>query len=275
MLKPGRPLIIINASDLAWGIRFSFIQDYFDLLCSDLSSFPVARAVTASSAVPVVFNPVSVENYSDCKDVNLDWVSDLQDAAKKQDSIELSTLAKDMRSYADKNRRKYIHFVDGGITDNMGLRAMYDVVSASGGSKALLSRIHRKPPETTVVISIDASTEKIDQMDTTLKAPSMAHAMGAVTDVQLHRYNTATIELVETTFRQWAHELSTPEKPVEPFFIELSFAQLKKPEVRMFFNKVPTSFSLTGEEVDRLIHAGRTLLRQNPDFQRLLTRLNQ
>ena len=36
MMKPGSPLIIINASDLAWGVRFSFVQEYFDLLCSDL-----------------------------------------------------------------------------------------------------------------------------------------------------------------------------------------------------------------------------------------------
>lgn len=275
MNKPGRPLIVINTSDLAWGIRFSFVQEYFNLLCSDLSTFPVARAVTASSAVPVVFNPVTVENFADCKDVNLDWVSELQQLAKKQDSVELSTLAKDMESYADKAGRKYIHFVDGGITDNMGLRALYDVVKIKGGLKSMLNSIHLETPDNMVIIAIDASTEKMDTMDTTLKAPSMAHAMGAVTDVQLHRYNTATVELVETTFRQWAHEVSTPEKPVEPFFIELSFAQLKKPEVRMFFNKVPTSFSLTGEEVDRLIDAGRTLLRENPDFQRLLTRLNQ
>ena len=57
MNKPGRPMIIINASDLAHGVRFSFVQEYFDLLCSDLSSFPVARAVAASSAVPVLFEP--------------------------------------------------------------------------------------------------------------------------------------------------------------------------------------------------------------------------
>jgi NTE family protein len=65
MMQPGRPLIVINASDLAYGVRFSFIQEYFDLLCSDLTSYPVVNAVTASSAGPVVFNPVVVENYPD------------------------------------------------------------------------------------------------------------------------------------------------------------------------------------------------------------------
>ncbi len=43
-----RPFIEINATDLAGGMRFSFTQERFDLLCSDLNKFPIARAVTAS-----------------------------------------------------------------------------------------------------------------------------------------------------------------------------------------------------------------------------------
>ncbi len=66
LLKRDGPLILINSSDLGHGVRFSFVQEYFNLLCSDLASFPLARAVTASSAVPVIFDPVVVENYSGC-----------------------------------------------------------------------------------------------------------------------------------------------------------------------------------------------------------------
>ncbi|MDG3088494.1 patatin-like phospholipase family protein [Vibrio hannami] len=66
-----RPLIVINASDLGGGVRFSFIQEYFDLLCSDLSSYPISQAIAASSAVPIVFNPVVLENYSGCGDQSI------------------------------------------------------------------------------------------------------------------------------------------------------------------------------------------------------------
>ena len=47
MMQPGRPMIVINASDLAYGVRFSFVQDYFNFLCSDVRDFPVASAVAA------------------------------------------------------------------------------------------------------------------------------------------------------------------------------------------------------------------------------------
>ena len=43
-----RPRVVLGATDLSTGARFEFTQNYFDLLCSDLSTFPVARAVAAS-----------------------------------------------------------------------------------------------------------------------------------------------------------------------------------------------------------------------------------
>ncbi|MEZ5592856.1 MAG: patatin-like phospholipase family protein [Gammaproteobacteria bacterium] len=63
MRRDNHPIILINASDLGYGVRFSFIQEYFNLLCSDLMSFPVARAVAASSAVPVLFKSGGSQNF--------------------------------------------------------------------------------------------------------------------------------------------------------------------------------------------------------------------
>ena len=47
----------MNATDMTHGIRMGFIQDAFDVICSDLSRFPVARAAAASSAVPMLLKP--------------------------------------------------------------------------------------------------------------------------------------------------------------------------------------------------------------------------
>jgi NTE family protein len=50
----GGPLIIIKAPDLGRGVRFSFLRDYFDVLCPDLSSFLIVRAVSALAAIPLI-----------------------------------------------------------------------------------------------------------------------------------------------------------------------------------------------------------------------------
>jgi len=50
LLRQGLPVISIDATDIANGIAFSFTQPTFDLICSDLSSFPVARAWRRATA---------------------------------------------------------------------------------------------------------------------------------------------------------------------------------------------------------------------------------
>lgn len=270
MMQADRPMIIINASDLAYGVRFSFIQDYFKLLCSDIRDFPVASAVTASSAVPVVFNPVVVENYAGC--AGFQPTPQVREMAKHSD--ELARMLGGLESYNDKDIRKYVHFVDGGITDNMGLRAMSDVVTVSGGPAEMVNRMQRKIPSNIVLLSVNASTEKLSDMDQSTKQPSMIASMNAMTDIQLHRYNAATVDTVRNDLRTWAAQMSTPGHKVNAYFIEVGFKQVPDPHLRLFLNKVPTSFKLSEEQVEQLILSARNLVRSDPEFKRLLIDLN-
>jgi NTE family protein len=67
-IKAHGPCVIINATEMTLGTRYQFTQDYADNIRSDLSRLPVSRAVTASSAVPILFSPVTLTNYSgDCE----------------------------------------------------------------------------------------------------------------------------------------------------------------------------------------------------------------
>ncbi|MEA3276362.1 MAG: hypothetical protein U9Q81_13950, partial [Pseudomonadota bacterium] len=186
------------------------------------------------------------------------------------------TLAVDgLNSYFKKDRRQYAHFVDGGITDNLGLRAIYEIIEISGGAKVFVEKkLDRKPPRRLVVISVNASTDPEPEMDVSNKQPSLKETIGAMSDVQLHRYNVATLELMDKSVKRWAKDLSAPGRPVTPYFIQVGFRDLAQPEQLQFFNQVPTSFSLSDEQVDKLIAAGRELLRNNPDFQRFLAGLD-
>lgn len=265
MMQPGRPMIVINASDLAQGVRFSFIQDYFDLLSSDLLSFPVARAVAASSAVPVVLNPVVLENYPG---EGFEWPAYTAERVKQ--NAEYAMLYNGLSSYSDKENRKYIHFVDGGITDNMGMRAMSDVIALAGGPGVMRDRAHMKPPSRIVFLSVNASTKGNPTMDQSKKQPSILTAMNSMTDVQLHRYNAATEDLVRNDLAQWAAKLSTPSHRVTPYFIQVSFEDVAEPQLKLFLNKIPTSFDLTDDQVDTLIKSARDLLRADPQYRKLL-----
>ena len=269
--RQGAPLVLINASDLGYGVRFSFVQEYFNLLCSDIASFPVARAVTASSAVPILFNPVVVRNYPDCKQGEPEWLLAAERRAKGDP--DMSEVVRGLKSYFKTDKRDYAHLVDGGITDNLGLRAIYEVMEIAGGPAAILQKRGRPTPQRVVIISVNASTDPEPEMDASNEQPSLMETVNAMSDVQLHRYNAATLQLMKESVTRWAKELSTPKKPVMPYLVETSFRDIQQPERRRFFNQVPTSFALSEEQVDRLIAAGREILREDPEFQRLLADL--
>jgi len=269
--KPGRPLILINASDLANGARFSFTQEYFDYICSDINSFSVAKAVTASSAVPVVFNPVVIENFQPCNNGASKKLAFAEQNIK--DNMELQQAINSLKEYIDMDY-PYLQLVDGGITDNLGLRAVYESIQFSGGPKAFLHKLNKKKVKHIAVISVDASTQSSLAIKMTNKSPTIQQSIDAMSDIQIHRYNVSTLQLFEQSLSQWGKQLSTKNNTVEPHFIKISFNALPSKKELREFNLIPTSLSLTEPNVTRLIKAGRSLLRNNVEFQNLLQELN-
>lgn len=55
----------------------------------------------------------------------------------------------------------------------------------------------------------------------------------------------------------------------------MTFENIEQPQLKLFLNKVPTSFSLTDEQVDKLTDSARNLLRKEETFQKLLNDLGQ
>lgn len=271
LMRKDSPLILINTSDLSSGARFSFVQEYFDLLCSDLTSFGLARAVTASSAVPVLFDPVVVENYAGCAKRVPPWLVAAQ--KRDNDNPNLRMIVQGDVSYENKVAHKFAQFVDGGITDNLGLRAMLDTIELVGGAKEDLQRLGIPTPRRIAIISVNAAADTPLGIGATSEAPGLEETLDAVTNIQLHRYNVDTLQQTQQSLERAARNLSTPERPVTQYFIRLSFEEVPEGPLRRFLNEIPTSFALSADQVDKLIATGRELLRSNAEFRRLLVSL--
>ena len=259
------PLIVINASDLEGGIRFAFLQEFFDLLCSDLRSYPLADAVAASSAVPVLFEPVVLQNNSGCAAPHLPQPA--------EDSPQLQQVVKGLRGYADKQQRHYVHLADGGLTDNLGLRAFQETIDLAGGLRPFLRKIGREPNGHVVVVSVDASGKAAEGLGLERRAPSLLRAVDIMSDVQLHRYNAATLEQMQDSLQRWAKDVSTPERKVQPRLVTVALRDVVDESERQRLSRISTNFDLEGGQVDALVAAGRALLRANPEFRGLLDAL--
>ena len=94
-----------------------------------------------------------------------------------------------------------------------------------------------------------------------------------MTDIQLHLYNTETNSLLKQQLVEWVGKLSTEEHPITPYFIDIDVTDIQDKDDRIFFNNVPTSFSIEKEQADKLIELSKTMLRGIPEYQELLDQL--
>jgi NTE family protein len=260
-----KPLIVINATDLASGMRMPFVQSTFDLLCADFDAYPLSHAVAASSAVPVIFSPITLENYAGrCGYQPPAWVEE----ALKDDAVTPRKIAaQDLRDLQDRKKRPWLHLVDGGISDNLGMRAFYDTLSlADDPETAVRDNLHLQARHI-LIISVNAYAKHKSDWVLERYAPSLFEVLGSVSADQIGRYSEDTIVMVRDKYAAWAKNNSTAERPVAFHFVDVSFNHVKDDNERDFLNGIGTNFDLSDKQVDRLIAAARKVLRESDDFQ--------
>ncbi len=277
-----RPYIILNGTDATTGARFEFNQEQFDLLCSDLSKVPLARGVTGSSAFPGLLNSMAIDSHnkqgcgytgpgSGAAD---DWVKlGLQDRSINQTRYRA---AQGVQAFRDPNRTT-LHVLDGGLADNIGLRAVIQSLESTDrpiahnpdgsevlGGWSLLSMINNRKIKTLVVITANARTKHDSKADTRVGGPSTVGVLGAASGIPMGNYSTDTLEQLQATLRSLVEP--TALASLKTLALEVSFEDL--PDVasqadseRHFFQNLPTSFELQPFEVDCLIDRGARLLR--------------
>lgn len=285
MAAKNGPMVNINATDMVTGIRVSFHQDAFDIICSDLSSYPVARAVTASSAVPVVLTPITLRNYSN--DCGYTLPEALERVRREHDISSRSFhQVSNVTVYQDIEKHKYIHLVDGGVSDNLGLRAALDRIHAFGSIWNTLKSVNLENTRKVIFIVVNAETEVSSHWSLFGRAPSISAMFGAYSSVSVTRYNYETVMLLRESFRRWTEEIQKNrcgDGPIstEPggcgdikfYLVEVKFDALRDETERHYFKGMPTSFKLSDKQVDDLRDAAHRILTESEEFRQLLADL--
>ena len=263
------PMIFINSTDLTDGNRFTFSQPAFDVICSDLEAFPVSSAVAASSAVPGLLSPLTLRNYAgECDFEPPAWYREA--LASRESDPRRYRAAMAALPYMDQERKRYIHLVDGGIADNLGLRVALERVDAAGGIERMIEIDDWTPPDHMIIIVVNAETTHDPAFDLSKAAPGLVETMNLVSGAQIRRINFDTLDLIDSAAREWTRELSGPNHEVTAHVVEVSFDHVRDEKERTYLKRLPTSFSLSEEQVDRLVEAGRRLLRESPQYQEVL-----
>lgn len=269
MIRKEGPLINILATDAVEGISFSFLPAQFNMICSDYDRFPVARAVTASSALPGPFSPIVLKNYAGQCDYRLpDWVT------KAIENPDLSSrvywLASYLSRYTDAKAKPYIYLIDGVVSDNLGLRAIIETIAGRGGIRQSLSQSGLSEDTKIVFLIVDAQT-RVHQGIWLGDVPGLSFLLDSSSTSMINRNNFDTIDLLRRYIKDWKTEdISSGRKPLDFYVVHLSFDALSDKTEREYFNAIPTTLSLPEEQVDRLRGVAGRLLYSNTEFLKLL-----
>lgn len=255
------PMAIVSATSLYDGERFEFTQESFDGLCSDLSAFPVSRAVAASMAVPGALSPVTVWNHGP--------------ACLYGSAIATGPL---YRPYGP----PFLHLVDGGLSDNLGVRNTIETVERLGGFGGTMHAIGLRGVRRIVYLIVNAQSDPGFEESGSADVPGIVRTLRSVADIPIDRYSALSLQQLRARFASWLAQVRDGTDPamgerlardVEVYFIEVSLPLLGDAGERQYLQRLPTSLSLPLEDVDRVRRAARRLLSESPDFQRLLAGL--
>ncbi|HEY7534261.1 MAG TPA: patatin-like phospholipase family protein, partial [Nitrospiraceae bacterium] len=149
-----RPIIFIHASDMATVSRFEFNQRQFDLICSDLSKLPLSVATASSAALPLVLSPISLKNYAgECGFEPPPYItSKVRTAWSRKRRTEL-------QSYLDSKKRPYIHLMDGGLADNIGMRSVLELSALVGSLESSFEVLGVTKIRKLVYLMVSAETD--------------------------------------------------------------------------------------------------------------------
>jgi NTE family protein len=286
--KPG-PVAIATGTDLSTGSRLAFFQNDFDLLCSDLNEVHLSRAAATSSAVPIVLSAVTFNNYGgSCGYQYPAWVKNVADPEhRSRPAGRALQRYREMQDFQNSKDRPYIHLVDGGVSDNIGVRGVLEALEEMWASAEFREEVGFGVVRRIAIIVVNAHSSPSTDWDRKESAPGMVAQILRSAGVPIERYSYETIELMKdrTEILSWRRELlvdrarlagmseAEAEASVPRFdmhTLDVSFDAIPDPEERSFFLNLPTSFVLPAEAVDRLREIAGRLLRDSVEYESLL-----
>jgi NTE family protein len=257
------PFIIASATDISTGARLPFTQATFDVLCSDLNALRLSRAAAASSAVPVVLTPITLNNYGGtCGYTTPAWIKPfIGSGDPPRPAARATRHLREEAEFGDGIQRPYIHTVDGGVSDNLGMRSVLDALE-------LMEALHLiglpSPLDHTrriVVFVVNSLSVPKTAWDQSESPPGTVQILVKASGVPIDHYSYEATELLKDTQSRWQSmrrvrasaafaankdaevttALRTPEATI--YAIGVSFDQLTDKDELAYLNELPTSFS--------------------------------
>jgi NTE family protein len=292
LLDKQGPVAIATGTDLSTGSRLAFFQNDFDLLCSDLNKVRLSRAAATSSAVPIVLSPVTFNNYGgNCGYQYPAWVRSVADPENRaRPAGRAYQRYREMQDFQNSKDRPFIHLVDGGVADNIGVRGVLEALEELAASAEFRGDVGFGALQRIVLLVVNARSSPRTDWDRRESPPGAIGQLLQASGVPIDRYSFETIETMKDRAEVWKwrrdllvaqarlagateEEAERSVSKVTLHVLDVSFDAISDPKERASFMDLPTSFVLPAADIDRLRDIAGRLLRQSAEYETIVHEL--
>lgn len=221
----------------------------------------MARAVAASSALPVIFSPLTLVSHRD-------------------ECPAPRTLLTPAPPWL---QAPYIHLLDGGLSDNIGARGPMEYVEQLGGIVNAARVRGVESVRLLVFVVVNAETRSERNEDLSPEVPGPWRTIQALIDIPINRYSGETLRRLRESAARWQAELREEAKrpgsiiapDVEVHIIEINLRDAALLPGGDALVSAPTALALADDLVDRIRAYGYERFRSSPDTQRALATIRR
>jgi NTE family protein len=197
---------------------------------------------------------------------------------------------RDILAFEDSADRPYLHVVDGGISDNLGLRGMLEAFEELEASPQYQQSVDFAELRHIVMVAVNSRSAPSTDWDRSRSPPGLINEVLQSSSVPIDHFSFESVELLKDIAQRWENQrkLTVAEErlagksqaaaeaavPLLTFdAIDVSFDAVEDETERRYFMNLPTSFHLPDEAVDRLRALGGRLLRESKKTRELIEHL--
>jgi NTE family protein len=221
----------------------------------------------------VLFGPVTLRNY---RGPECPLPSAVSQAAweRAQNDLRARTLLEALYRYSDQEQVRWIHLMDGGISDNLALRVLLnDMLLMETQAERITAGL--MPVRRVLVISVDGQAAPNPAWPQQRTVSGLGQIISAATGAQIGAYNLETLIAIKHTVDEVVEELRQMRcrrgriimgyrcDDVAGEVLRVSLSDYDDPDTRARLLAIRTGLTLPREQVDELVAAGEAMIRRH------------
>ena len=168
-------------------------------------------------------------------------------------------------------QKKFIHLLDGGIADNLGVFEPYRMLTTLDTDPQLLSAIDAGAVKHLIFVMINARSFKPNALDEQAATPGVVDMALASIDAPIDRATGGTSVQLRTLLNE-RFRSQLPGNPIadNTALVSIDFDAIHDEGCRRQFQSIATNWHLEEDELHAIDLVGKALLQQDPNWAKLL-----